>query len=285
MMKKFLLVGITFLFLPIVFGQVNFQDLSLEEAIEKAKKENKLVFVDVYAEWCGPCKMLDRDVFPDKDLGKKLNKSFISIKVDGDEEINWGLKESFGISAYPTMLMIHPTSAENRKIEGYRQAEDLILEVGYALNPSTSPAKVAESNYNENPTRENYRMWIEEISSDNGTSVDELYEAMDLFVVKYPELDLDDDIEMAVFLSTTKSLENPNMLRFIEKIESFDAEVAHYAFMQLVRSSFTKAKDEDNISIVQDMIKKAFPVFEPYLSEDMSQDELLELVKETFEGE
>lgn len=75
------------------------------------------------------------------------------------------------------------------------------------------------------------------------------------------------------------------MLRFIEKIESFDAEVAHYAFMQLVRSSFTRAKEENDISIVQDMIKKAFPVFEPYLSEEMSQDELLELVKETFEGE
>lgn len=99
MIKKFLLVGMTLLFLPVAFSQVNFQDLSFEEAIEKAKKENKLVFVDVYAEWCGPCKMLDRDVFPDKDLGKKLNKSFISIKVDGDEEINWGLKESFGISA------------------------------------------------------------------------------------------------------------------------------------------------------------------------------------------
>lgn len=110
--------------------------------------------------------------------------------------------------------MIHPTSAENRKIEGYRQAEDLILEVGYALNPSTSPAKVAESNYNENPTRENHRMWIEEISSDNGTSVEELYEAMDLFVVKYPELDLDDDIEIAVFLVYNKIVGKPKHVAF-----------------------------------------------------------------------
>jgi thiol-disulfide isomerase/thioredoxin len=285
MIKILSFTATTLLFVSHTFSQVNFQNLSFDEAVEQAKKENKLVFVDVYAEWCGPCKMLDRNVFPDEDLGKKFNNSFISIKVDGDEDASWGVKESFGISAYPTMLMINPQTGKNRKIEGYVQAEELLSEAGYALQPETSPANVAKANYEANPTRENFRDWVEKISDDNGSTVEEVYETMDLFIEQYPVLDFDDEIELVIFLSTTKSLNDPNMARFIEEIDEQDDEVSYYAFMQLIRSSFNQAKAENDISIVENLIKEAFPIFEPYLGEDITQAHLLEIVKEAFEEE
>jgi len=66
-MKLFFTIAILFVFSQI-FGQIQFEDLSLMEAVLKAKTEDKAVFVDVYTTWCGPCKNLDKQTFQDKEL-------------------------------------------------------------------------------------------------------------------------------------------------------------------------------------------------------------------------
>ena len=57
-MKKFLLIYVGILYSVLAFGQTNFQKLTLNEACEKAKAEGKMVFVDLYTSWCGPCKVM-----------------------------------------------------------------------------------------------------------------------------------------------------------------------------------------------------------------------------------
>ncbi len=64
---------------------IEFQTLSLNDALAKAKKENKHVFIDVYATWCGPCKYLAKEIFPDSDLGEFMNEHFVSIQLDGEK--------------------------------------------------------------------------------------------------------------------------------------------------------------------------------------------------------
>src|SRR5690554_7882772 len=59
-----------------------FESLTFEEAIQKAKKENKLIFLDAYAVWCGPCKLMDRTTFKSEKVGALFNENFINIKID-----------------------------------------------------------------------------------------------------------------------------------------------------------------------------------------------------------
>ena len=54
----------------------------LPQAAAKAKKENKLVFVDCYTQWCGPCKKMARDIFPQEKVGKFMNERFVNVKID-----------------------------------------------------------------------------------------------------------------------------------------------------------------------------------------------------------
>jgi uncharacterized protein YyaL (SSP411 family) len=53
-----------------------------DAALAKAKTDHKLVLVDLYTDWCGWCKRLDRDTYSDKDVEAKVTKDFIAVKVN-----------------------------------------------------------------------------------------------------------------------------------------------------------------------------------------------------------
>ena len=65
---------------------INFFNGNLQDALKKAKSENKLVFVDFMATWCGPCKTLATKVFPDKEIGDYFNARFVCVQIDVDKE-------------------------------------------------------------------------------------------------------------------------------------------------------------------------------------------------------
>ena len=83
MVKKLLSLTITLLCSVVAFAQgVDFQDLTYREALEKAKAENKLVFMDCYTSWCGPCRIMSNEVFPQKEAGDYFNPLFLFVKYD-----------------------------------------------------------------------------------------------------------------------------------------------------------------------------------------------------------
>src|SRR5436190_1944165 len=60
------------------------EGLSWEQILQKAKAENKFIFVDFYATWCRPCHAMDKDVYPTAEVGKVVNDRFIAIKIQMD---------------------------------------------------------------------------------------------------------------------------------------------------------------------------------------------------------
>ena len=107
-MKKLLLIYVGIFCSVLVFGQTNFQKLTLDEACTKAKAEKKLVFVDLYTSWCAPCKMMADKVFPDVKLGAFMNERFVCVKYDtGADKDGSELAKMFNVQAYPTFLILN----------------------------------------------------------------------------------------------------------------------------------------------------------------------------------
>lgn len=111
---------------------IQFADLTWQDALKKAKKENKILFVDVYATWCGPCKLLQKNTFPDKNLGDFFNQNFINLTFDGEIGDGKLLFNQYKLRGYPTLLFIHPDGTVKAQYIGYQNAKNL-LEIGKSI--------------------------------------------------------------------------------------------------------------------------------------------------------
>lgn len=82
-------------------------DKKWSEILDLAKTENKLIFVDVYTDWCGPCKEMDKEVFPLKAVGDKYNTSFINYKIDAEKGEGKLLRKRYNVQVYPNYLFVN----------------------------------------------------------------------------------------------------------------------------------------------------------------------------------
>lgn len=136
-MKKGLLILALLIFVNKINSQIVFFKGTFEEALVQAKKDKKQLFVDCYTTWCGPCKMLDRNVFSNPELGKYVNENYIPLKLDMERE-GAPQSEAYQIGSYPTMLILDATGAEKSRIIGYRDASQLMQMLNSRSSQATS---------------------------------------------------------------------------------------------------------------------------------------------------
>lgn len=108
--------------------------LTIEEVEAKVKEEPRMIFVDVYTDWCGWCKKMDKATFADPEVVKYVNKHFYAVKMDaegkkpvtflGQTVLPAQLSKAMGVSGYPTIVFIDHTFKNIQPISGYRGPED-----------------------------------------------------------------------------------------------------------------------------------------------------------------
>ena len=86
---------------------IKFDQSAFKDLLARAKKEKKLVFIDAYAVWCGPCKMMDKNVFTQKSVGDYFNKTFVSSRIDMEKGEGREIAQKFAVSSYPTFLFLN----------------------------------------------------------------------------------------------------------------------------------------------------------------------------------
>lgn len=153
-MKKILISSFQFLLIVVLFGcattqktpnegagnipkiALKYKDVNqatLEDIMADATSKNKMVFIDFYTTWCGPCKWMDSNVFNHNEITSKLNRDFVSYKVDAEdfEGVNTALK--YNVAAYPTYIFLTPKGEIIHRFEGmipqesFSQAIDAIV--------------------------------------------------------------------------------------------------------------------------------------------------------------
>lgn len=95
-----------------------FRKLTFEEALAAAKEEGKMVFVDCYTTWCGPCKMMTEKVFPLKEVGDYLNGKFVCVKFDMEKGEGKELAAKYYVNSYPTFLVLTADGRQAHRLVG-----------------------------------------------------------------------------------------------------------------------------------------------------------------------
>lgn len=116
---------------------IHFLHDSWAELVKKAKSENKLIFIDFYTQWCGPCMNMATTVFTLPQVGDFYNKNFICAKIDAENGEGIELAKKYGVRSYPTYAFVDPTTEQMIHRSGSRQTPEQFIYTGKsAIDPT-----------------------------------------------------------------------------------------------------------------------------------------------------
>ncbi len=143
------LLGLALLALVFVDAQVDFTPSDTAEAFEsaraRAEEENKALFVDFYTDWCGYCKMMDREVFAAPEVGEMMNASFVNVKVDAESEFGDALAAEYGVGGFPTYIWMDANGDVIARNVGYSEKAEFIASVAKAKRAYALKARIGSS--------------------------------------------------------------------------------------------------------------------------------------------
>ena len=118
-------------FTHILYAQesIQFENKTFSEILAKAKKEKKIIFMDAFAVWCGPCKMMEKNTFPKESVRKFYNENFINARFDMEKGEGKEIAKKYQVFSYPTFLFLNGDGEVVHKSLGYQEEEEF-LQVG-----------------------------------------------------------------------------------------------------------------------------------------------------------
>jgi thioredoxin-related protein len=138
------------------------QGLSWQEILQRAKAEKKMIFIDCFTTWCGPCKLMEKTVYPQEKVGAFFNKNFLCVKVqmdktskDDDFVRSWyndalRIEKTYSIDAFPTFLFLSHEGVPIHRASGGFSVDKFLLIAADALNPETQSYTLATKYNPEN---------------------------------------------------------------------------------------------------------------------------------------
>lgn len=139
------------------FAQVKFADLSFADAQKQAAKENKLIMIDYFTDWCKWCHVLDQRTYNQFEVGKYANEHFVNLKINAEKGEGIALAKKNGVTGYPTIAFYDAKGKEVSRVVGFQDAEKFLrsLKVAKEGGMTTILEKLQKSEAN------NAMLWLQ----------------------------------------------------------------------------------------------------------------------------
>jgi thiol-disulfide isomerase/thioredoxin len=139
---KILLLAACFFAVASSLVAAPFSDLSFEAASKQVAQTGKIVLVDFYTTWCGPCKMLDKTTWTDAAVIQLLEQKTVALRLDAEKEA--ALSKRYKIAAYPSVLLLKPDGTEIDRLVGYKEPKAFMEDFNAALQGKDSIARARD---------------------------------------------------------------------------------------------------------------------------------------------
>ncbi len=138
---KILLAGIALFILSAEASGGELKWRTFDAGLAEAKQSNKKILLDVYTDWCGWCKKLDKDVYANDKVAAYLNKAYVIIKLNAESNgkltyrdkslTEGGLAQAFGVRGYPTIIFLDSNGEPINSLGGYVAADRFLPIIMY----------------------------------------------------------------------------------------------------------------------------------------------------------
>lgn len=204
-MKKIYLLLFTLLLATTLFAQgINFETLKFENALKKAKEENKILFIDAYTVWCGPCKWMANNTFKDTKVGELFNEKFVSLKVDMERGEGLDLRTRFDVTSYPTYIFLDGDGVVVYRSSGMMKVDAFLGVAQKAIEYASSDDNIGRlaARYTSEKNNENLvRFYLDKLLEVNSKGY---YQVLEQYLTIQTKMKPESP-EMALFLANHNS--------------------------------------------------------------------------------
>ncbi len=237
-------------------GGMEFFHGTFQQALEQAKAQDKIIFMDAFTSWCGPCKRMAASTFPDHSVGEYYNSNFINLKVDMEKEEGPSLAQQYSVKSYPTLLYLDSDGKVVHRASGMRGPEDFI-ELGKEAMKKIDKSSSFEKMYNEG--KKDGETILAYIKSLNAAGKPSLKVANDYLIT---QKDLTTPINLDIIFESTKEADTKIFDYFAqnksEYLKKRNPAVIDAKIYQACMKTFQKAieyRNEELLKIAQEKIK------------------------------
>lgn len=255
---------ITLSYLTINAQGIEFFQGSFDEVKAEAKKENKIIFMDAYTTWCGPCKRMSKNVFPTKEAGDYFNENFINYKSNMEKGEGKTLAKKYGVRSYPTLLFLDYNGDVVYKTTGARRDARSLIELGKkALKPNKATLKTFQSKWDDG---ERGIEFLAQFIKIKDAFKEDYNEAFKIYIGKLSAEEKKSEKHLNFIYKYTKNVNSASLDFFKSNGSSlkkyFGKEVYDKKINEIAVESITlavKEKDESILKQVTSMLKKIKP--------------------------
>ncbi|HMQ48464.1 MAG TPA: thioredoxin family protein [Saprospiraceae bacterium] len=253
-------------------NSIQFHESGWKAILAQAKAENKLIFMDAYASWCGPCKMMAKNVFTDEAVIDYYEASFVNAKIDMEKGEGPELAEMYSVRAYPTLLFINGNGELVHRAVGYHAAEQFI-ELGKTANdPSLQLSSLTKRYVNGERDPEFLRTYANAAMNAMDPKADQIAEA---YLATQSDWNTEENMQM--ILQTVSSTDSKMYDYLIENRAAFESyfgkEYVIGTVQNLIISSLAdKGSDDAILSEVKKLYQEAYPEYADELYANFSME-------------
>jgi len=213
-------------------------DKKFQEVLDMAKAQNKLVFMDCYTSWCGPCKRLSSMVFPDSAVGVFFNARFVNAKFDMEKDDGITIANKYGIRAYPTLLWLDGDGNVKHKIVGGLDAEGLIENGKKATDPTPGILEGMRKQYADGNRDVNFLHDYVNTVYDAGEKYQDLFKE---YLDKLTPAEMSDPKHTKTIFNLTNDLTSPGVAYLMKNKEYYQHLMGEQIFNNKINLIATKA--------------------------------------------
>jgi thiol-disulfide isomerase/thioredoxin len=258
-MKKTLLVAFGLGIALTAQAQITFEKGTWAEIKAKAQKEKKMIFIDAYTTWCGPCKMLDAQTFKNEEVGKFHNATYINYKMDMEKGEGPAFAQEFKVAAYPTMLFFSKDGELAHRLVGFLPAEPFLAKSKDANNPDKHYYTLLKR-YEKGERKADFVRNFVKVSQDAG--MDNASAVAKEFLKTMKKSDWEKPENADIIAMTATSLDSESFQYMEKNKDKFTKEQfqgATYGILDVEFGRIVKEKDEAGKEKLKDLVRKYAP--------------------------